>query len=217
MSKLFNATSLLSVFPEAMAKDKTQLALAQTTAEELEALFNDNDFMTLYARIDELDEPLLDILAYDFKVDWWNENYSLEEKRETFKNSWKVHRKKGTPKAVDLSISSIYEKATIQEWFEYEGEPFHFKVNIDAGDALTNYEKLQKVAAGVRYYKNKRSVLDTIEVKIEKSEKIYVGVALQTGTEIQMTVPGLLSENHSFLVDENNTLLADENKKILIE
>lgn len=216
MSKHFNAQSLLSVFPEAMAKDKTQLAIAQATAEELEALFNDNNLIMLYARIDELDEPLLDILAYDFKVDWWNENYSLEEKRETFKSCWKVHRRKGTPEAVNLSISSIYPEATIQEWFEYGGEPFHFKININSGDALTDYTKLQKVTAGVRYYKNKRSVLENIEVKVEKREKIYIGLALQIGTEIQMTVPGLL-QRHSLLVDENDSLLTDENGKILIE
>ena len=95
MSKLVAADNLLTTFPSALAEDEKQVALAAVTAQELVELYEDNDILALYARIDDLDEPLLDILAYDFKVDWWDENFTLTEKRETFKQIWNVKRTLG--------------------------------------------------------------------------------------------------------------------------
>lgn len=211
MSKLFNAASLLSVFPEAMAKDKTQFALAQITAGELEALFKDNDFMTLYARIDELEEPLLDILAYDFKVDWWNKNYSLSEKREIFKKCWSVKRKLGTPLASQLAISSVFQDAAIHEWWEYGGKPYYFKIHIKLGEALTDYNKLLQVVDGIRYYKNKRSILESLEVDIEKKINMYVGLAMHEGIKTELRAGNFNPDDYTWLVDESSAYLTDEN------
>ena len=77
-------------------------------------------------------DQLLDILANDFKVDWWDANYTLEEKRRTLKDSWNVHRRLGTKAAVVLAISAIYPDTQVSEWWEYGGKPYHFKLLIDA-------------------------------------------------------------------------------------
>ena len=37
--------------------------------------------LRIYTRIDELPEWLLDILARDFAVDWYDRSYTLEEKK----------------------------------------------------------------------------------------------------------------------------------------
>ncbi len=217
MSKYVTADNLITTFPSSLAEDKTQLALASVTAKELVELYEDNDILALYARIDELDESLLDILAYDFKVDWWNENYSLTEKRSTFKQLWNVKRKLGTPLSSYLAISAIFENAAIQEWWQYGGIPHYFKILIDLGEALTDYDKLQKVVNGVRYYKNKRSVLEEIDINIEKTSNVYIGVALQGGNDIQMSVPGINPDDYTFLVDELGDYLLDEEGHILID
>lgn len=217
MSKFVSAQNLLSAFPQALTADETQLALASVTATELTELYDDNDLLALYSRIDELDETLLDILAYDFKVDWWDENYSLEEKRETFKQSWNVKRSLGTPMASKLAFSAIFQNATIWEWWQYGGNPHYFKIHIDSGDVLTDYNKLQRVVSGIRYYKNKRSVLETIEIDIEKSENIYVGFAMQGGTKTLMKVGGIDPNEYTFLADENDALLLDEDGNLLLD
>ena len=62
MSKLVTADNLLTTFPASLAEDEKQLALASVTAQELVELYEDNDILALYARIDDLEEPLLDIL-----------------------------------------------------------------------------------------------------------------------------------------------------------
>ena len=72
--------AFLSVLPSVLSpKEK----LAQVIADELIGLYNDTDLLRIYARIDELDEQLLDILAYDYKIDWWDKGLTLAEKRRT--------------------------------------------------------------------------------------------------------------------------------------
>lgn len=217
MSKLVTADNLLTTFPASLSADEKQLALARVTALELVELYEDNDILALYARIDDLDEPLLDILAYDFKVDWWDENYSLTEKRETFKQCWNVKRTLGTPLSSYLAFSAIFQNATIQEWWQYGGNPHYFKIHIELGGVLTDYDKLQRVVNGIRFYKNKRSLLETIEIDIEKSTDVFVGFAMQGGTKTEMIVGGINPDDYTFLADENDALLLDEKGRLLLD
>ena len=48
------------------------LALATSIADVLAARPEEIRKIQIYTLIDELPEELLDILAYDFKVDWWD-------------------------------------------------------------------------------------------------------------------------------------------------
>lgn len=186
MSKYFSAQSLLSAFPEAMAKDDTQLALAQATAEEFETLFNDNSLITLYTRIDELDEDLIDILAYDFKVDWYDYTYPIDIKRQTFKDSIKVHRRLGTKFAVETALSAVYLGSKIQEWFEYGGEPYMFRIIIGVTAYGLTEEQQAEVLNRVRFYKNLRSHLEKISYEIKEDTKYYFLAGHSVGSRIEI-------------------------------
>lgn len=186
MSKLFNAQSLMYSFPEAMAKDEQQLALAQTTAEEFETLFNDNNVITLYSRIDELDEELLDILAYDFKVEWYDYTYPIEAKRQTFKDSIKVHRQLGTKFAVETALNAVYMGSKLQEWFEYGGNPFMFRITIGIAAWGVTAEQQAEVLKRVRFYKNLRSHLEKISYEIKEDTKYYLAAGHSVGSRIEI-------------------------------
>ena len=66
----------------------------------------------------------------------------------------------------------------MSEWFEYNGEPYHFKLLIDSTYDGVNPEKHQRVLDRVEYYKNLRSVLDEIEYYDMSGGAVqYVGAA----------------------------------------
>ena len=90
--------NLMRTLPAVLARDKNTHALAEAVAEAIVAELENIDLVRIYARIDELPEDLLDILAYDFKVDWWDGDYTLAQKRQTLKDSWRVHRIDGYPR-----------------------------------------------------------------------------------------------------------------------
>ena len=131
----------------------------------------------IYTRIDDLPEELLDILAYDFKVDWWDYDYTLEEKRATPKDSWNVHRTLGTRGAVEKAISAIYPDTQVVEWFDYDGDPYHFKLMINATYEDDDPVKHQRVLARINFYKNLRSYLDVIEYASVGNTTAYVAAA----------------------------------------
>ena len=152
--------NLLSHFPLVLTDDERLEAIAQVVAEQLVQRASEAKLGVLYANIDILPEVVLDILAYDFKVDWWDTSYSLEEKRKTLKDSWQVHRMMGTKAAVEMGISSIYPSTKVEEWFEYDGDPYYFRLRINAAGLRTDTERHEKVLNRVNYYKNLRSHLD---------------------------------------------------------
>lgn len=167
--------NLVATLPPALRTDPTVVALAEALAGVLAARPEEINRLLIYPAIDTLDEPLLDILAYDFKVDWWDPEYSLEEKRRTLKSSWRVHKLMGTKAAVETAISAIYPNTSVQEWFEYGGEPYHFKLRIDASDSVVDLDKQRRVLKRLEYYKNLRSHNDRIEYHVELKEPVSAG------------------------------------------
>lgn len=160
------AENLLRALPDVLRNDENVAALASAVADVLAARPAELRELMIYSRIDELPEELLDILAYDFKVDWWDGDYTLEEKRRTLKDSWRVHRMMGTRAAVEAAISAIYPETSVEEWFEYGGEPYHFKLQIDASNADIGSQRHRRVLERVNFYKNLRSHLDGIRYVI---------------------------------------------------
>ena len=137
--------NLMRILPAVLARDKNVYALAEAIAEALVAELGNIDLVRIYARIDELPERLLDILAYDFKVDWWDGDYTLEQKRKTLKDSWRVHRMMGTRAAVELAVQAVFSSATVSEWFEYGGKPYYFRLSVDDTNILVTDEKPSEV------------------------------------------------------------------------
>lgn len=186
--------NLLLIVPPALTRDPAMMARAAADAEAMAARLAEIDRVRIISNIDRLDETVLDILARDFKVDWWDADYSLEEKRRTLKDSWRVHKVLGTKAAVETALRAIYPKAQVQEWFEYGGEPYRFKLDIDLTGELSDAARPWRVLERVNYYKSLRSHLDSIEFTIDMGAAIlYAGGS--AGTVVRL---GLLPGTDSY-------------------
>lgn len=183
------AENLLASLPPVLLNDKKTAALAAALAEVLSTRVDEISALSIYSRIDELPEELLDILAYDFKVDWWSSDYSVEEKRKTLKSSWLVHRRLGTRYAFEEALQGIYTDAQVVEWYEYGGDPYHFRLHIGMGDEPFNAEKHKRVLARARFYKNLRSHLDAIAYTIETDFYEPAGSMLLQSLRISTRIP----------------------------
>lgn len=194
MSGITHDNLMLSL-PAVLADDKYMNALASSVAGVLSARVREIDEINIYRRIDELDEELLDILAYDFKVDWWDYSLTLGEKRETLKQSWYVHRHMATPASVKAALSAVYSETECEEWYEYGGLPYHFRLSmtLDAGDILST--KHERVLALLRFYKNLRSVLDHILYIVSTPMNYVLSVDSCVGQGLMITtLPEILPE-----------------------
>lgn len=188
--------NMMRVLPSVLARDKNAHALAEAIAEALVAEMENIDRIRIYARIDELPEELLDTLAYDFKIDWWDGDYTLEQKRQTLKDSWRVHRMMGTRAAVELAIRAVFSTATVSEWFEYGGKPYYFRLSVDDTHILVTDEGHQKLMDRVNWFKSLRSRLEKIEyVSTITLAPSVVGIASGLGYAMtETTLPTLERE-----------------------
>jgi len=172
-----NPENLMRSVPEVLKTDEAMLGITSISAEMLSCRPGEIEGIRIYTRIDDLPEDLLDILAFDFRVDWWDPDYTLEEKRQIFKDSFGVFRKLGTKAAVESAISAIYSNTQVLEWFEYGGPPYHFKLLIDATYEDVDPGKHQRVLDRLEYYKNLRSSPYAVEYTAhpQGTSMVYVG------------------------------------------
>ena len=182
------AENLLRTLPPALAQDEAMKALAGSLARLLAAQPQEIDKLAVYPHVDRLDGPLLDILAQDFKVDWWDSDYSTAEKRRTLSASWQVHKTLGTRAAVEKAASAVYPNTRVQEWFEYGGEPYRFKLDVGLGEFEWDRERHKRLMWGLNFYKNLRSHLEAVEyhvppVEVENRQAFYLASLLALAWE----------------------------------
>lgn len=154
-----NGRDLLGAFPYSLARDDDKEKLAESIAGDLAGIVADTAKAVIFPNIDILPEALLDTLAQDLKIDWYDTDSPVEYKRNTVKECILVHKYKGTKYAVETALHSMFASAEVQEWFEYSGEPFHFKVVVYGSTS----SGLKKLNSKLMYAKNLRSVLDMVE------------------------------------------------------
>lgn len=146
--------------PESIDRDNVR-EVAKVIDEKLHELDVMTELCNLYPRIDELSSNLIDALAIQLHVDFYDTTLDLENRRALVKNSILWHMKKGTPFAVAGVISAAFDKTEVKEWYEYGGEPYHFKIVTEY--VTTEKDKLAQMRRAIESVKNVRSWLDAIE------------------------------------------------------
>lgn len=172
---IFNI-DLTRTLPPALKQDRTMQALSQIIARELQEnarLICNN---IIYARIDELPEKLLDILAYDLHIDWYNYDSSIEDKRELIKTSVKIHKKLGTVFAVETAIKALHEDCRIEEWFEYEGCPFCFRLLVDLNNNKLKVN-IDEIISRVYMCKRLTAHFEAVILKKTYFQNLFLGIA----------------------------------------
>lgn len=175
MSKAFTEETLVEVFPSVLGEDPDLLALANAVAKELHALYQDNNLLAIYARINELPERLLDILAYDFKVDWYLYDAPISVKRRQIRSLFEVHKHLGTKEAMERALSDIFDAATVEEWYKYGGPPYAFRLEVTIPEEGVTEEQQRRALENIKYYKNVRSWLEGVNYTRECSGQLKVG------------------------------------------
>ncbi len=180
--------NFLSAFPVALRETTELMALASMAAEALEKRAAETGRARIYPDAASLPEDLLDILAGDFKIDWWDPNYSLEEKRRIFRDSWYVHKHLGTKAAVTTALRAVYPKAVVEEWFDYGGEPYHFKLKIDLSSETSDAARPWRALERVNFYKSLRSHIDAFEF-VMNAPPLTLHVGGGAGVQARVGVP----------------------------
>ena len=171
MVKSLKGISLLDILPPNLLEDKKIYAAAKALDVELKEISEDIKLALYLPRLNELPDEVLDSLAWQYHVDFYEPDLDIEVKRNLIRQSYYWHRIKGTPLAVKMLLENIFEEVKLEEWFNYpegEGKPYRFRVKVGGFKKEVSKEYiLRMIEAG----KNLRSHLDYLEIDLTEKEK----------------------------------------------
>lgn len=208
--------SLMDIIPENMRHDRTIKGFAHAW-DYLQAQINAAlRYVSLFKNLEALNSYQLDQVAAAMRIPWYDTSFTDQQKIDTIRHYELNCFELGTTGAVKRVAEDIFKDATIFEWFEYGGRPFHFKISVDAQESE---DLMDRVARVIRSAKTAKAQLDGVEnssvINAEEYVTSYVFVlykkiiVLAGSTEItkKMSVDG----HTSYDADAYNIL-----KKIVI-
>ena len=153
--------SILNLMPPNIASDKNVRMAAQAFDEVLRDIIKQIPNVSVISNLvlnKIVDEILIDLLAWQFHVDFYDPKMPITIKRELVMKSLDWHFRKGTPSVVEEIVSTVFSKAIVQEWFEYGGLPYRF--NIATEESMPDSETRNNLIRAINSVKNTRSFFD---------------------------------------------------------
>ena len=140
------------IMPENLASQVETKAFAYAVGRQIEKLCAYSDAARTYAAIATMPEWLLDYMAVELRTPSYDENYSLKTKRALIQWSLLFYTQMGTPAAVNRIIETIFETGYIEEWYEYDGDPHHFRAYVGDGGEVGpgELEEFRRVLSSVK-------------------------------------------------------------------
>lgn len=178
---------LSKLIPVFMRRDLDNLAIADILSTTLQPLAGQIARLSTWDQLSSLNTSDLDALAVELSIFWYDKTLSDEQKRLLIANSDKVYMHLGTKQAVLDVVTDIFGPAYIEEWFEYEGQPHYFRIQIESAASLTaeNEAKLMQVLDIV---KRKSQWLDGIQSRISQSFPLNLGMSVGIHTLLEIVV-----------------------------
>ncbi len=149
----------------------------------------------VYTAIDSAPENILDILAVQFKVDWYRDDYPIDTKRRVIKTAMEVRRYCGTEWAVKQAISAIYPNSEIVEWYDYNGTPGHWRLRVNITEnADIAYYTIKRMESLLGYARRCTAHLEGISYLIFNSDAhSYIGTGYHgTAQRVSARITGTL-------------------------
>lgn len=147
-------------------------ALGYAIREGTRLLYRYTEQAYLYSNFEQLPEKMLDLMAAELRTQYYEGDLDIETKRKLIKNTLSWYMKAGTCEAVQELIETVFGIGELEEWFEFGGEPYTFKVAVS--EDMTA-ERLNEFYRLVKKIKNARSRLLGFDRINQIKQACYVG------------------------------------------
>lgn len=169
--------SLQQILPGSIAYDKTVQNIVKAINEKLLLINRQTELILLLPRLDELPETLVDELAWQYHVDFYDYTADIAKKRALVRKAIAWHRYKGTPAAVEEVCTAVFKSARVFEWWQYGGEPYHFQVRLTE-EGVPDEKVIDNLERAIKVTKNTRSWLDGLSFYRDLLAAIYMAKAM---------------------------------------
>ncbi len=172
-----------SLVPQFLYSDRNGYALCMAIQAAFEYVAEKvEEGIAILQDVVAMPEWRLDELAWEYNI-LYDYSADVETKRGWIRNAAHSYSLYGTPAGVMQYLEATFGSAVLEEWWEYGGDPYHFRVTVDGEYNEENKAWAMKAANTA---KNVRSVLDEIIFNSGNvTVPMYVGAAV-IGVEIEV-------------------------------
>lgn len=175
MSMNTQNVDIVKLLPAFMRDDCAARGLSAPMSDMVQEISATLDLLSTWDHLDTLPEKDLDELAWEINLLWYNKAASMDIKRSIVRNGFLTHSKLGTKWAVENVIATYFGVGIIREWWEYAGDPGHFKV-LSTNPTITN-ERLDEFLLLLEKTKRLTAKLDGVFITLTNKLYLYFGFA----------------------------------------
>lgn len=199
--------------PKFILDDKNGYALAKAIEAALQYM-NDKveEGFNCLTNTDEMPEWRLDELAWEYCCPY---DYSADitAKRRWIHDAEKLYSMYGTREAIYQYLAGYFDSVSLEEAWEYGGDPYHFRVLFSGG---WDPDSVAWATKAIGTVKNVRSILDLYRFISKWTRNLYVGCAFYSEEKGTFQVAAVDMTGVDWYVDEFEEMLLDENGVLLI-
>ena len=155
---------LLQLFPENFRDDIDIKCFASAFNSVFPKFIEKIIRIRLFSRIESLNSNECDFMAHELNVDFYEQGWSLQQKRDTLLKTFYFKLYKGTAKVISDYIANIYNSADVVEWFDYNGLQYHFKIVIKNINIAVNQLLIESFDKIIKKLKPITRKCDSIEI-----------------------------------------------------
>lgn len=127
----------------------------------------------------QTDTKLLASLGWEFSVNEWSSFWDEGRKRAVVEASPAVHRVLGTAGALKRAVAALGYQVTVEEWFQYAGDPYTFRCTVDLDVTSLSEAEMASITRVCLDAKNVRSLFEGFTALRSQPGVIYIGIGGQ--------------------------------------
>ena len=190
MAKEITQLSLTDIAPPSITGSKNAKNIITAIDPEILSVSQDIREAFIISRINELPEKVLDLLAWQWHVDFYELAHTLEAKRAMVLKSISWHRKKGTRGAIIDALEMLGVEARFTSWQDLQDEgaqPYTFvidaKLTSEFWERVDWTKPTQTIRRAIQESKAARSWMSRLYVYMESQAQhdIIIGTATVQG------------------------------------
>lgn len=171
--------------PSWLSNETNVKALSYAASRQMKKVLAYSDAAKVYADVMKCTHAVLDMLAFELQIPKYKDSYSLDTKRRMVLNGLVYWLRMGTAGALEDLCSDIFSNAVMTEWFDYDGEPGHFRITTDNRRITDNdIREFHKV---INTVKRLSAHLDAVEIILDL-DSMQEGMTFGTSTYTEMTL-----------------------------
>jgi phage tail P2-like protein len=180
---------LLDFCPESIRNDPNVIALSRAIDLEQRAVAEATIEANILARIPDLDEPVLDEIAWSCRfvtLQVWD-LLSVAGKRTLLSGVFHLRKRSGTKYAVMRVFSALALVAQLVEWFEESEAPYTYRIRITVDEIGLSLSQEVAVYEWVRRFERASAKLREIAVQSDRVAPVGIASAPESGRHVEIS------------------------------